>query len=271
MGRYVKKNFDYFPMSADFFSGKKIKALKRAHGSVGLLTYIYILCYTYGNGGYEIHVDNLNEFAYDIAESITSTDISKTARRVTESINLQTEIGLLDRKSLARGVITSPDIQRQYMHMCVQSKRKFDKDDLYLLSEVDFSAPENAIYSEEMPIYSEEMPINSEKITQSKVKENIVSKKVSIEREYNNQSCAYARESYDDLLTDFGVVNPVYRSAIFRWIKHLQLNGIKVINDRLETIIVRLDIHYRNNNEGKAAEIDEAISKGYTQLPCERS
>lgn len=79
---------------------------------------------------------------------------------------------------------------------------------------------------------------------------------------------AYACEDYDEVLTDCGVNNSALRSAVFRFIKHLNVNGVKVINDRLYGIITSLDFAYRTDAE-KIAAIDEAITKGYRRLSCE--
>lgn len=74
-------------------------------------------------------------------------------------------------------------------------------------------------------------------------------------------------QTYDELLDEFGVTGE-YRAAVFRWLAHLNANGINVINDRLENLIIALDNAYDLDLD-KAAEIDEAIRNGYKRLPCE--
>lgn len=106
---------------------------------------------------------------------------------------------------------------------------------------------------------------------------NIASKQVSNlkKEEQTNSACVgegaerfFKNESYNDILDSFGV-NGEYRNAIFRFIKHLKANfDLILLNDRLEALIVRLDLTYRENSE-KVKAIDEAISKGYKRLECE--
>lgn len=108
-----------------------------------------------------------------------------------------------------------------------------------------------------------------------------VSKQVSINKNnlLNHSACAsaHARESeenfktqsYEELLDDC-CVDGEYRKAVFRFIAHLNTNGIKVINDRLEKMVLAVDREIgKNDNYAKAAYIDDAISKGYKYLPCE--
>lgn len=96
-----------------------------------------------------------------------------------------------------------------------------------------------------------------------------VSKKVS-GKEDKAGVCVHAKhiQSYDDLLEDFGVYG-FYREAIFRWIAHLNMNGVKVINERLKSIIVALDMAYGTDDREKTHEIDEAINRGFLRLPSE--
>lgn len=106
-----------------------------------------------------------------------------------------------------------------------------------------------------------------------------VSKQVSKEKNnylLNQSAGASAREgeenfktkSYDEVLDDFAVEGR-YREAVFRFIAHLNANGKNMINDRLEKMIIALDMKYRTDDNKKIAEIDEAIRKSYWYLPAE--
>ena len=202
MGRYQKNNFDFFPFDVAFFQNKKIKALKRHYGGIGILAYIYTLCYAYGNEGCCIHLSSLEEFSYDIAESIANNDIAKVARRIAESITYMAEIGLIDKTSLGMGLITGIGIQRQYIQMSVKSRRKLDESSLLLKDEQGIPIGLNEISSEEIGISSEEIPINSEKTQQSKVKESIkekyYKKKVST---FDVKTHDYTKAELDSLVT----------------------------------------------------------------------
>ena len=99
------------------------------------------------------------------------------------------------------------------------------------------------------------------------VKDN--NKKVSKKDiEINNNTHAHVRKSYAEVMDDFGVTNELVRNALFRFIQHLQANGIVIVNDRLEGIIYKLDFKYDDDVE-KINEIDQAIISGYRYLPCE--
>ena len=93
----------------------------------------------------------------------------------------------------------------------------------------------------------------------------VVSKYVSNKKE--ETYCAHARESYDDIMEECGV-EPALKEVLYTFIKHLQANGIVVINDRLWGIILSLDRTF-DTMEEKIAEIKKAISCGYKRLPCE--
>ncbi len=75
-------------------------------------------------------------------------------------------------------------------------------------------------------------------------------------------------ESYEDILNGLEV-HGIYRLSVFDFIKHLQANGCKVINSRLESLVMALDRAYRTNDVAKCVEIKTAIANGYKRLPCE--
>jgi len=72
--------------------------------------------------------------------------------------------------------------------------------------------------------------------------------------------------SYNQILDDFGVKDGAERSAIFEFIRHCQLNGRMVTNDKLERLIIDLDMLYRNNVNSKVNHIHNAIDKGYFSI-----
>lgn len=103
------------------------------------------------------------------------------------------------------------------------------------------------------------------------VEENKRKKEKEKDLNKNNRARARAHvrtQTYDDVMNDCGVDNQELRKALYRFIGHLSLNGVKVIDDRLYGIITSLDFAYRTDAE-KIAAIDEAITNGYRRLPCE--
>lgn len=150
----------FFRLDCDFFINPKIKALRRAHGTVGLATYLYILCKVY-NEGYYIKVHDLDQFSYDIAESIANRQIASVAASVRESIDYMAgSVNLLDRSCLDVGILTSKAIQEQYRVINAQMKRKAQIGEYNLLTP-NQNVEEIGINSEYMPINSEDMAINS--------------------------------------------------------------------------------------------------------------
>lgn len=161
MARPTETAFAYFPLDCDFFSNEKVKALRREHGAVGVLTYIYILCKVYENG-YYYKIKDLNAFSYDVAESITNAQIAKVASQVRGSIIYMADSGdLLSKSCLSQGVLTSKSIQEQYSVTIAKFKRKAQIKEYNLLNSL---APmkEITVHSEETDIHSEETGVNSE-------------------------------------------------------------------------------------------------------------
>lgn len=162
MARPVETAFAYFPLDCTFFSNDKVKALRRAYGSIGVLTYIYILCTVYGNG-YYYKVKNLDQFAYDIAESIANKQLESVAARVRESIDYMADgVDLIDRSCLDMGILTSRSIQEQYSATIAKFKRKTQIKEYNLLTPIEH-LPKSTVNSEETVVNSEKTHINSEK------------------------------------------------------------------------------------------------------------
>lgn len=259
-GRNTKTNFDFFRLYTDFFSNKKTKALRRHFGSVGILTYLYILTYAYGNDGYYIKIDSIEEFAYDIAESIGNSNLTQIASVATDCINYLASRGEINKQLLDKGVISGESIQRYYIEMSLAAKRKVEiKEEYRLVDTSEYPIEKNGINSEEMPISSEEIVFNSEEMQPSILNNN----KLQVSKEVSNKK---ERESYDEILID---VSQRVKSALIDFIRHLKANGVVMINSRLENLIVKLDYKYGNDDLEKCREIRRAITNGYKRLECE--
>ena len=67
----------------------------------------------------------LNQFAYDVAESIANKQLESVAARVRESIDYMADgVDLIDRSCLDMGILTSKSIQEQYSVTIAKFKRK---------------------------------------------------------------------------------------------------------------------------------------------------
>ena len=168
MGRDLKVGLDYFPVYHDFFQNKKTKALRRAHGPIGLLTYLNLLCRVYDNG-YYYRFDSLEELAQDIAEEIASEQLRKVAACVTETIHYLVGHQILSEELFKQDVISGVAMQEQYIKSAYRAKRKI-KMDTYLLVDVLVVLEKIKENAEEIGFSSEEIGFSSEKGTQSKSK-----------------------------------------------------------------------------------------------------
>ena len=176
MGRPKKQGFNFFSLDVDYFRNRKITNIRRAHGMVGVTTYIDLLCRIYHNG-YYYHFDSIEELSMDIAEEIENKDLHETAARVAEAIQYLVERDMIDAKLFSEGIISSVAIQEQFLVMSNAAKRQ-ENMDKHLLVEVEATQKSNkkptgkkAVNSEENGITSAETQIDSETITQSKVNE----------------------------------------------------------------------------------------------------
>ena len=88
----------------------------------------------------------------------------------------------------------------------------------------------------------------------------------------------YKLESYEQIMDDFGVEHIGLREALFEFIRHCQLNGRKVTNEKLKQLIIRLDFAFPNsitNEHGREIDADvqktkaikKAINSGYFDIP----
>ena len=59
------------------------------------------------------------------------------------------------------------------------------------------------------------------------------------------------------------------KTALFEFIKHLKANKVVMINSRLESIIVRLDMLYETDQD-KIDAIRQAINNGWKRLEFEK-
>lgn len=170
MARPYKAGLDYFPLDADFFTNKKIKNLRRAHGTIGVLTYLNLLCRVYSNG-YYYRFDDIEELSMDIAEEIANAQLRSVATSVTETINYLVGRGILSQELFERGIISGEALQEQYVLSAYKAKRQL-KMDVHCLVDVNVVIQKSKVNSEEIRVNSEETKVNAENGTQSKVNKN---------------------------------------------------------------------------------------------------
>ena len=174
----AKKGFDYFPADVDMFQDRKIRRLLRFAGGEGFTIYIYLLTEIYRGEGYFLKWDEGSIF--DVSDHLNLPE-----ETVKKSVEKCCELGLFHAELLSKmGVISSESIQKRYLKISVQAKRKdieiidkfkiVDGEMTYFNECKKIDSEEKRINSEEITISSEEKRINSEESTQSKVKESKV-------------------------------------------------------------------------------------------------
>lgn len=94
------------------------------------------------------------------------------------------------------------------------------------------------------------------------------SKKESKEKENNNlvsHARTHERMSYDDIFREF-CVEPILKDVLIEFIRHCQMNKKMVTNDKLQRIIINLDMNHPNDVYGKVQSVQNAISGGYFDI-----
>ena len=81
---------------------------------------------------------------------------------------------------------------------------------------------------------------------------------------YLDDTHAHMHESYDDIFNDF-CVSTELKIKFIEFIKHCQLNGKKITNDKLKNIIIRLDRSYSQDLD-KIRSLNKAINGGYFDI-----
>lgn len=179
MARPQKIKLDYFPLVCGFFQDERIIALRREHGALGIVTYIFLLTKVYDNG-YYLKIPSLESFSQTIAENITSNrePTAKVATHVVKAIRYMAEIDLLSKQHLKMNCITGVRIQEQY----AKSKERYGGRALIkefsLLGEDNafelVSEDKTAINATETIVSVTETHVNVAEMQQSKVKESKV-------------------------------------------------------------------------------------------------
>ena len=127
MGR-IKQGLDYFPLNTDFMHDRVVRRVMKREGDSAFTILLYTLSYLYSGEGYYIHVDN--DFYDELSDQLFSTD-NDSVRRV---LHLFVEYGFFDSSLYERyGILTSADIQRQYLFITKRRSSALIEPDYCLL------------------------------------------------------------------------------------------------------------------------------------------
>ena len=127
MGR-IKQGLDYFPLNTDFMHDRVVRRVMKREGDSAFTILLYTLSYLYSGEGYYIHVDD--DFYDELSDQLFSTD-NDSVRRV---LRLFVEYGFFDSSLYERyGILTSADIQRQYLFITKRRSSALIEPDYCLL------------------------------------------------------------------------------------------------------------------------------------------
>ena len=127
MGR-IKQGLDYFPMSTSFMHDRVVRRVMKREGDAAFATLVETLSYIYAGKGYYISAGD--EFYDELTDSLYNTDMDDVKRIIVLSV----EYGLFDAGLFRQyGILTSADIQRQYLFITKRRSGSLIEPDYCLL------------------------------------------------------------------------------------------------------------------------------------------
>lgn len=127
MGR-IKQGLDYFPMSTSFMHDRVVRRVMKREGDAAFATLVETLSYIYAGKGYYISAGD--EFYDELTDSLYNTDMDDVKRIIVLSV----EYGLFDAGLFRQyGILTSADIQRQYLFITKRRSSSLIEPDYCLL------------------------------------------------------------------------------------------------------------------------------------------
>lgn len=130
MARIKRRGLDYFPLSTDLIHDRIVRRIMKREGDGALSTLIGALSYIYAGEGYYVRADEL--FYEDLSACLyqQSTD---DVRRI---LRLAVEYGIFDADLFGKyGILTSADIQSQYIFSTKRRKASAIEADFRLVDE----------------------------------------------------------------------------------------------------------------------------------------
>jgi len=110
MPRIKKQGLDYFPLNTDFIHDRLVRRIMKREGDASLSVLIEVLSYIYSGESYYVCADAL------FYEDLSSNLYEKTSDDIRRIVSLAVEYGIFDAALHAKyGILTSADIQRQYL------------------------------------------------------------------------------------------------------------------------------------------------------------
>ena len=130
MARARKQGLDYFPVDTNLMQNRSVRRIMKQEGDGAFTVLLSTLSYIYKEEGYYIHADSL--FYLDLA-----TDFyEKNAEDVARIIRLAVKYELFNASLFEEySILTSADIQRQYLTSTKRRKTSRIENDYCLLSD----------------------------------------------------------------------------------------------------------------------------------------
>ncbi len=256
---------EYFSHDYNARNDINLKKLFMSEGLLGIGLYWCLVEMLYENNGY-LNLDDIPTIAYDLRTKVEKVnnviymfDLFCTNEKqffsnsIIKRLNIRNEKSEKARKSAeARWENTKENYNKNANVMRTHNERN--------ASALRPRCERNAIKENNIKEKKKDIILDKNIKQASNIKKEVTnSTRVSVN---------FQNKDYDVLFDEFGVFNE-YRNALFRFIKHLKANfNLLMMNDRLESLILKLDRHYTNDFE-KVAVIDSAIAKGYKRLEIE--
>jgi predicted phage replisome organizer len=246
MSKYRNEKYYWFKLKDDFFKRHDIKIIKSMpNGKDYVIFYLQLLCESLSHNG-KLRFNEEIPYNEEMLSVITDTniDVVRSAMKLFKQLKI---IEIMDDQTIymtkLQNMVGSTTIGAD--------KKKLQRSNsIELLTggqKADKCPPEIDIEKEiEIDIDSKNECMN----------EYI---------EETNNTCV--RASYEEIMQEFGV-SKLVQLKLFEFIKHLKLHNVVMINSRLESIIVGLDMRYREDVD-RIACIDRAIVGGDKKLEFE--
>lgn len=247
---------EYFSHDYNARNDLNLKKLLMGEGLSGIGLYWCLVEMLYENDGY-INLEDIPTIAFDLRTSVL---------KINNLINKYNLFCKNDFQFFSNSVLERMNARNEKSEKAKKSaEERWKKEENANAMRTQCERNTNAmrVKSECNAIKEKESKENKSKLKENKY---IESKQVSnIKKEEIN---IHTHESYEELLDEFSVKGE-YRKAMFRFIAHLKVSfGIVMLNERLENLIVKLDLKFKNDID-KINAIDDAIIKGFKRLDLE--
>ncbi|MBQ8521429.1 MAG: DUF4373 domain-containing protein [Bacteroides sp.] len=155
MARIKKKGLDYFPMDVEFINSRPVRRLLKREGDAAFTVLTLTFSWLYSENGYYLQLDE--RFCEDLADRLFQKEAEDVHRILTFAI----ELGLFDKRMFCEyGILTSAEIQRQYL-FCTKRRANSEIEEKYLLLDKEENpAPQSDSPGEETAENVTETPIS---------------------------------------------------------------------------------------------------------------